>query len=812
MTLSEKNWTKEIEKEIYSEWKDTERYKFNPHSKKKVYSIDTPPPYINTPVHIGQVTTYVFMDMFARYNRMSGREILFPLGLDRNGLPIEMAAEKRYGIKLTDTPRITFIEKCRQMLEECSMESVSSFLRMGIGFNSWTKGTELGEVYETDSPDYRALTQETFIDLWNKGLVYEDNRTNNWCPGCQTTIADAEIDYAELPAFFNDIKSKVKETGEDIIIGTTRPELICTCEMVCYNPADERYMHLEGKNAITPIFGKVVPIKPDPVAEMDKGTGLMMMCSFGDVTDIRFFRDNGLKPTIAINKDGTMNEHAGFLKGIKARDAQRVIIEKIKEENLLVKQTRLKHRTPICERSKDPIEFINMKEFYLKQLDFKGEMMKIAEQLKFYAPESRKILIDWINSVSIDWPISRRRYYATEVPLWYCKSCNNPIVPPKGENEKGGKGKYYQPWKDPCPVEKCSKCGKSGADNFRGEERVLDTWFDSSNTPLYIMKYSRNHEFFKNNPVCTLRPQGKEIIRTWLYYTLLKDYLLTGKCIFDDVWINYHIVDENGRKMSKSLGNGIDPKDILEKFGAEPFRLWAALEGNLERTDFRCSFERIEGSGKTISKLWNVSKFIMMFPQLQLSEQEMDDTEKHLTELDRMILNEANLLVIKCNKHYKNYDFHNPVVDIRHFIWEKFASNYIELVKNRAYNQSKEFTKEQQNSAIYTLNKILDALLNMLAPVLPLLTYRIYKELRGKDIHFEPFVKEWKIHGGVNLTTDDIVELNSFIWKSKKDAQKSLKDEVKKLVIDEKYKSIQHDIISAHNVKHLSFGERTIEL
>ena len=796
MVLSEKNWNQEIEKEVYSEWKDTERYKFNKNSKKKVYSIDTPPPYINTPVHIGQVTTYVFMDMFARFHRMMGREILFPLGLDRNGLPIEMAAEKRYGIKLTNTDRNVFIEKCKQMLEECSLESVDSFLRSGIGFNSWNKGNEIGEVYETDSPDYRSLTQDTFIDLWHKGLIYEDDRTNNWCPGCQTTIADAEIDYAELPAFFNDIKFKIKETGEDIIIGTTRPELICTCEMICYNPEDDRYKYLEGKNAITPLFEKVIPIKADPVAQMDKGTGLMMMCSFGDVTDIRFFRDNGLKATIAINKDGTLNEHAGQFKGLQAREAQRAIVAELNNKGLLVKQTRIKHRTPICERSKDPIEFIGMKEFYLKQLDYKNEMLKIAESPQFYAPESRKILIDWINSVSIDWPISRRRYYATEIPLWYCQDCGYIYIPEKGT------GIYHQPWKDKCPLEECPQCGSSG---FRGEERVFDTWFDSSISPLYILKYSRDIEFFKHNSVCSLRPQGKEITRTWLYYTLLKDYLLTGHCIFDDVWINYHIVDENGKKMSKSSGNGIDPKDVLDKFGAEPFRLWAALEGNLERTDFRCSFERIEGAAKTISKIWNVSKFIAMFKESEFKT--MAEAEPHLTELDKWALNEANLLVMECHEKYPHYDFHNPMVSIRHFIWEEFASQYLELVKNRAYNQNNEYTKEQQHAAIFTLNYVMDALLKMLAPVLPLITYRVYKELRNKDVHFETFVQQWKIHENVKLTTEDISSLNSYIWKSKKDAGKSLKDEVKKLIINEKFKSIQHDIISAHNVKHLAFVE-----
>jgi valyl-tRNA synthetase len=261
--------------------------------------------------------------------------------------------------------------------------------------------------------------------------------------------------------------------------------------------------------------------------------------------------------------------------------------------------------------------------------------------------------------------------------------------------------------------------------------------------------------------------------------------------------------------MSKSLGNGIDPKDILDKFGAEPFRLWTALEGNIDKSDFRCSFDRIEGAGKTINKLWNVARFIDSFKKL--SEEELHEAEKHLTELDKWVLNECNTIIMKTHKHFEKYDMHTPAVEIRHFIWETLASQYIELVKNRAYNQNKEFTIEQQNAAIYTLHHVMDAVLKILAPILPLLTYRLYKEMYKKDVHFEKFIYPWKIHEDTQMTKEDIVELNSFIWKSKKEAGKTLKDEVKKLTIEEKFKGIQHDIISAHNVKHLVFGDRKIE-
>jgi valyl-tRNA synthetase len=790
--LKGKRWSKDFEKPIYKLWKSKKLYAFDPKSKKPVYSVDTPPPYVNTPVHIGQATTYVLMDMFARFRRMTGWNVLFPLGLDRNGLPIEMAAEEKFKIKLTELPRKKALEYCESILKKASLASTKTFLRSGISFNSWRRGQGIGNVYYTDSPEYRALTQETFIDLWNKGLVYEDSSITNYCPGCQTTIADAEIEYADLPTTFNNIIFKVRETGEKIVIGTTRPELICTCGMVIFNPDDQRYQHLEGMTAITPVFKKKVPIRAHPMADIEKGTGLVMMCSAGDLSDIRFFREMKLKPVIAINRDGTMNENAGFLKGMKIEEARKRMTETLHEKNLLVKQTKTRHRTPVCERSKDQIEFIAMPEFYLKQLEYKPKMKLFANRINFFAPRSRQIMLDWIDSLSTDWPISRRRFYATEIPLWYCKKCNEPVLPPKG--------KYYRPWKEKPPKKalKQGKCYKCGSRDFRGETRVFDTWFDSSITPLYILKYSRDDGFFKKNAPCVLRPQGKEIIRTWLYYTVLKDYLLTNKLIFRDVWINYHIVDEKGRKMSKSLGNVIDPKDVLDRFGAEPFRLWAAIEGNLEKKDFRCSFERIQGVEKTLTKLWNIARFISMFTESK--------KPKKLQSLDEWILYETSRLAEYSRKHYERYDFHNPSVRIKHFIWETFASHYIELVKNRAYNQEGRFNLEEQESALYTLHHCLNILLKILAPVTPFIAYRIYKGLRKKDIHSEEFPKPEKITKP-GFSTDALISLNSRIWKEKKDKKLSLKAKLKSLTLPIAFKPIERDLVEAHGVQNLKYGK-----
>ncbi|MBI4170290.1 MAG: valine--tRNA ligase [Candidatus Aenigmarchaeota archaeon] len=778
-----KNWDKSLEAPIYNEWKEKKAYIFIGQGRP-VFSIDTPPPYVNAPIHVGQATTYVYMDMFARFRRMKGFSVLFPLGLDRNGLPIEMAAEKKFGVSLHDTNREHFLSLCKKILEESSTSTLDSFLKLGISFNSWKIGTEIGDAYLTDSEDYRAMTQATFIDLWNKGLVYEDARINNYCPGCRTTLADAEIDYEELPSMFSDIKFRIKETGEEIVISTTRPELIATCAMIIFNPDDDRYRQLDGKTAITPLFGKEVLVKAHPYADMEKGTGLMMMCSFGDQADIRFFREQSLAPVIVINEEGKMNENAGPLEGLKVPDARNLMTEMLNEKDLIVSQKKISHRSPVCERSKHPIEFIAMQELYLKQVDFKDQLIKIANEVSFYSPRSRQILLDWIDAVSIDWPLSRRRYYGTEIPLWYCK-CGK-IIP-------GQRSKYVQPWRE---KRQCPECGSH---ELRGDERVFDTWFDSSSSPLYILKWLDYPELFEKYAPCSLRPQGKEIVRTWLYYTLLKTYLLTGKTIFKDAWINYHIVDETGKKMSKRLGNVIDPHDVLEKFGAEPFRLWCAVEGNLDSADMKCSYDRIEGAGKTLTKLWNVSRFV-----LGLGHLKQDKVE--LMEADKWILTELNHLIDLADSCYEKYDFHNPATMIKHFLWEAFSSHYVELVKTRAYNENKKFSDAEQNGAIFTLRYCLETLLKLLSPITPFITYTIYQELAGKDIHEESFpvvLAGYK----TDITKDDILELNSTIWKIKKDNNLSLKSEILSLTLPQKFKPLEKDIRTAHGPKEIKYAD-----
>ena len=787
--LSEiKNWSVGIETEITEEWKTSEMFSFNENTKKPIYSIDTPPPYINLPIHIGQATTYALMDMFARYRRMKGYEVLFPLGLDRNGLPIEIAAEKRFNISAFKVNREEFITKCEQMLQETSTETMDSFARLGISFTSYKHGSHLGSVYLTDSPEYRALTQATFIELYKKGMIYENTMVSNWDPKLRTTVADSEIEYVDLKSLFVHVQWKVKETNEIITIATTRPELIATCAMVIYNPEDERYKHLEGKTAVTPIFGKEVKIIAHPFAQIEKGTGIVMMCSAGDLTDIRFFREMKLDVVIAIEKDGTMNDSAGFLKGLKVRDARQKMIEELKEKGLVIKEEEIMHRTPISERSKAEIEFIAMPELYLRQLDIKEKLLKLQKHMNFYPEDARHILENWIEQISIDWPISRRRFYSTEVPLWYS---GDAVAIPKP-------GKYIRPWKDaPPPDADVMKHGKviSKVSDMKdakwiGETRVLDTWFDSSISELFISGYKSNEKLFKAAYPVSLRPQGKEIVRTWLYYTVLRGYIETGKLCFDDIWVNQHVVDANGVKMSKSLGNVINPHDILKEFGAEAFRLWTASEGDISRQDISFTKEKVNGEQKTINKLLNASRFVWLFPS--------PSTEPVLTELDKLFIDCVEDLTAQADKYYDVYDFYHPSLRLKGFLWNEFASNYLEMVKERAYNNKKHFSPREQESAHFTLHYLMKRLILLLYPVIPQVCSVLGAEY-GIQMHTAEFPNPKKASTDFSKL-EKLMVFNSTIWKAKKDRKLSLNSHISGIKVPEDLREFEKDLVACHHL------------
>ncbi|MFQ5831396.1 MAG: valine--tRNA ligase [Candidatus Thorarchaeota archaeon] len=791
--IKSKRWKPESEEEILALWFDEDAYAFNPDTKKTLYTVDTPPPYLSGPIHMGNVIHYTQIDINARFRRMQGLEVNFPLGIDRNGLPVEVRVERNLGLKMHDTPRAIFLQKCKETLDKDEEILVSGFRRLGIGFNTYE---EEGS-YRTDSPEYRAVTQATFIDIWNKGLVYRDYRPNNWCFDCGTTIADAEVEYSERPTTLSYLYFNV-EGMEPIKIATSRPELLCACGAVFIHPDDERYRGYAGKKAKVPLFDLEVPIIESPTAQMDFGTGALMVCSYGDQADVMAFRDFALKPIAAVSPDGTMTDAAGKYAGMKIEDARKMIVEDLKEGELLYHQESSVQRVPLCWRSKTPIEFIAMEEYYVKQVEFVKPLLEIARNGTFYPSHHRQILIDWLNRVTVDWPVSRRRYYGTELPIWYCNSCKEPVLPEAGEL------RYYQPWKDDPPFSKCPNC--SSDEGFTGEERTFDTWMDSSISGLYVVGYLRDDKLFERAFKNIMRPQGKDIVRTWLYYSLLRTYQLLEKPAFSEMWISGHVVDEKGETMSKSKGNSPPPMPFVEKYGADAMRLFGVMEAGLG-SDIRFAEGRLAGVSKFITKLWNIARFVSMFPIPESID------FKKLTQVDQWILAEVNKVIERILPDSDVLDFHRPSIEIRGFTWNLFADHMVEMLKGRCFNTEGTFTKAEQESAWFALHETLRVILKALAPITPFLTDKVYRELYDKrGIHGELYPspqKDWK--SKLVDQTDLLLRTNGGFWKFKRENGLSLRQGLPEAWISKDLESWARDLQAMHGIEKLNFGEPSDE-
>ncbi len=784
--ITSNRWTPADEAALLELWQSQDLYTFHPNSGRKIYSVDTPPPYLSGHVHIGQLIHYTQIDMIARYRRMQGLEVNFPLGLDRNGLPVELRVEKEFGIDMHTTPRGEFVKRCKEQLDLYETEVVETFRRIGIGFNTYAPSGS----YRTDSPEYRSVTQATFIELWNNGLIYSDYRPNNWCRECGTTIADAEVEYVERETTLNYLHFEV-EGLPPIDIATTRPELLCACGAIFVHPDDERYRNYVGRTAIVPLFGLRVPIIESTVAQIEFGTGSLMVCSYGDMSDVMAFRDYGLRPIVAISPEGKMTEAAGKYAGMSILEARQAILEALQTTGVLYKQEKINQRVPICWRSKTPIEFIPMDEYYLRQTEFIRPLMQVAKEIKFFPDFHRQILLDWLERVTTDWPISRRRYYGTEIPIWYCNSCGAAVVPAIEDPPR-----YYQPWREDPPFKTCPKCGASKG--FRGEERTFDTWMDSSISGLQIIGYRRDATLFESGINSVIRPQGKDIVRTWLYYSLLRTYQLLKRPAFKEVWISGHVVDEKGQKMSKSRGNSPDPNPFLEKYGADALRMFGVLEAGLG-SDIRFSEERLAGAAKFMTKLWNIARFISMFPVPKKIP------FQRLTPVDQWILAELNRVIESIQSDCEALDFHRPTTEIRSFTWNFLADHVIELVKGRCLNNDERFTESEQKSAWYALHESLRTILLVLAPITPFITDRIYRELYSPNgIHRERYprpVKSWS--SPLTQYTSLLLKVNAAIWKFKRENNLSLRQGISAVYIPESLSPWARDLEVMHNITDL---------
>ncbi|RJU93310.1 MAG: valine--tRNA ligase, partial [Candidatus Poseidoniales archaeon] len=561
--LPEKRWSIDLEKSIqeahYEHEKSySQRYGFQPDSGKELFVIDTPPPYPSGTWHIGAVAQYSMIDVIARSQRLLGKEVYFPWGVDRNGINIEFTVERNTKRKMKTYDREEFLELCKTTIEEFTQAMRLTAKRVGLS-------CDFSREYLTDAPDYRSVTQSIFVELFKKGDIIEDLRPNIYDPVEGTTIADAEVERLPRRTKLVDVKWTC-EDGTDLVISTTRPELICACGVIVVHPDDERYKHLIGQRVELPLPVTDRPthvnVMTHPSVKADFGTGILMVCSFGDQNDVAIFRELGLAPFQAIDLEGTLTELSGPLSGLNVLDARKQAIELLEQHGRLVNSVERDQDVPVSERGKNPVEIILLKEWYVKQTHIQDRMKEHIENIQFHPIRNRQFLLDWMDNISIDWPISRRRWYHTEIPIWYSEDNLRVVIPPAG--------RYVQPWKESPPMgsrvlsrETREDLGsyeelKSSLGQLTGEEKVFDTWMDSSNSNLFVSGYGKNDVNFARAYPTALRPQGKEIVRTWLYYTLLKSAHLLDQPGFKSVWIDGLGMDPWGRKMSKSWGNGID--------------------------------------------------------------------------------------------------------------------------------------------------------------------------------------------------------------------------------------------------------------
>ena len=695
---------------------------------------------------------------------MRDYNVFFPLCFDVNGTPTEVKVEKKHGITKLTVPRQEYIRLCSEFANSFIEEMTHQFEILG-------ESMDPSIYYQTDAPYYRRITQVTFLKLLKEGLVYKGTYPVNWCPSCITALADAEVEYKDNITKLNFIKFAIKDEQECAIIATTRPELLCACQLVAVHPDDESKKHLIGKKLITPIYHKEIEVIADEKVDPAFGTGIVMICTIGDKTDLEWVMKYSLPLEKAIDEQGKMTALAGKYLGMTVPEAKAAIIEDLKAADLVIKQEDCPQNVGCCWRCHSPIEFLQVPQWFLKILDFKEDILKMAEEIAWHPQFMKVRLEDWVNSLQWDWVISRQRFFATPIPVWECKSCGE--VVPALEEEC-----YIDPTVDKPPVERCPKCGGE----LVGCQDVFDTWMDSSISPLYNTFWNRDEQLFSKLFPMSVRPQSHDIIRTWAFYTMLRSHLLTGQKPWENIMIHGFIMSPDGTPMHSSLGNVIDPMPILEEYGADAMRYYACTCALGEDNAFR---EKDVIHGKRLcTKLWNIGKFTSMVVK---EKPEMAD----LHPIDLWILGKYSDTVEKVTELYENYQFDRAMREVEEFAWHEYADHYLEMIKHR--------TKNPDKGVLYTLYTITLGISKMFAPFLPHVTediYQDFKELdRCKSIHVAAWPQPLAI-------TDERV--NGEVAKNIISAIRAWKSE-RKLPLNQELKSVE--LIGPHATLLTGYAE-----
>ncbi|MFX1408766.1 MAG: valine--tRNA ligase [Promethearchaeota archaeon] len=812
----------EVQKKWIKYWKDERIYAFDLNQKGEIFSIDTPPPFVSGDLHMGHILNHSWIDFVARYHKMKGDNVYFPQGFDCHGLPVELAVQRQYGI--SQHQRDEFLEKCVEWVN-------NSIINMRRQFEELGYSSDWDYTYRTMNDDYKYKVQLSLLYFYEKGWLYREKFPTHFCVNCETSVAKAEVGYQEEEGKLWYLKLPiVGREDEYITIATTRPEYMEACVAIMVHPNDERYYDLSAAEIEIPFTNRTVRVYMDSTVDMNFGTGVVYVCTYGDEMDIKWKIEYNLEEIQIFTEDGHMNENSKY-QGLTIMEAREQIVEDLDKMGLIEKIEDFKHsiivhtERPSCRK---PIEYLPVYQWFINVKDFTQEIINSAEKMRWYPEKQKQRLLDWAEGLDWNWVISRQRVFGTPIPFWYCKDCGE-IIPPEKESLP------LDPVKVSAPVEQCPNCKSN---KIIGEKDICDCWIDSSITPLEIAKWEEDKVFYEKTYLNAKvhRPQGYEIIRTWLFYTLFRCKKLTGKSPFYEVMINGMVAGPDGRHMSKSLGNSVSPDEVIPDFGADATRYWAAMGSlgddyplefswiNLQSKQpvpfenilkerkklpedkfnkkYGIRYEQLVGASRFITKIWNAYRFLFLnLKKIEINNLNIDP--KDLSPIDCFFFSEFNKKLEMIANYFNVYNWHGATMFLRSFFWNDLCDNYIEAIKHKFYSedqQTREISLKNALNLFYQLLKISSVIMPFISEEIYSILFKNFVNI--KSIHLE----KWPIYyEGISEELAEKgklgIEIIKILRMNKSQLQIPLNQEVSKVII----------IIEANLLKNIEFLKQDIK-
>ncbi|MEM1700810.1 MAG: valine--tRNA ligase [Candidatus Anstonellales archaeon] len=742
----------DIEKKWQSIWESKPReYDLN----RELLVIDTPPPFTSGTLHMGHILSYSYIDFIARYKTLRGYQVFYPQGWDAQGFPTEMKIENKYGKNLS---REEFRAKCVEWSHEMISKMRDQMRRMGYMID-WNNQ------YITMLPEYHEKVQKSVIDMWKLGDIYRDNHPVLWCPHCKSAIAKAELEDKEIDSILYDIRF------DNIVISTTRPELLHACVAVAVHPDDQRYKDMIGKNVRIPLYNREVPVIADHDVIKDFGTGAVMICTYGDYQDLVWQKRHNLPVIEGIDKEGKLKNSK--YDGMGIDEARSRIVADLRSQGYIVSEKSYRKTVRVHDRCKNPVELLYSYEWFASLKKHKDKLIDIAKQIRWTPSFGIYHYIDWLNNLDWDWIISRDRVFGTPIPFYVCEKCDH--------IEPADKLPFYP---EKADEKICGKCRAA----MKPETKVLDVWVDSSITPLIISRYYEDREFFNRTFPNYIRIQGVEIVRTWALYTIYRVWRITGDIPWKEILLNGNVLAPDGRKMSKSLGNVISPDELLKEYPVDALRQWAAMSGALAK-DRPFSYEDIKYAKAFLIKYWNASKYI-------ISKLQPISNIPKLRKVDRWILHRLSEVIDRVTDAMESYEFRDAITTLQQFYWNEFCDFYLEYTKWR-------FQKGvDTEGAVYTLKKVQEEFSKMFSVFAPHLAYEVYWMIFGREIDSWP---EFSFND--EIAKNDVERFNLEVSKVrtyKISNRMSLKAELDRWELSEQFDDeLKEELKNTLNIKEL---------